>query len=349
MRFSIVVPVYGVEKYLEECVASLTAQTFTDFEVILVDDRSPDKSPEICDRLSETDERIRVIHKPVNEGLGFARNTGMAAAEGEYVLFVDSDDTVDVHTLERIQQALSERADVLVYGMEMRYEDKKGVTKWSEQVKPEKIFFAGTKEEKADMFDLLTRSRVFNYACNKAYRREFLLKAQTLFEKTKLIEDFLFNIEIFTKAETVASIPEALYFYRKPAHVTLASRPDPAFFILCKRKYLLEEDFLRYCGCLEKYEQLIYGGYVKHIVSVILRNKVKGAGLSRSEQKEKISLMLNDELTVRVIERFRPSSKAYKLIGAVIKKKDAGLMLTLCAMIDFAQHKLKPLAKKLRK
>lgn len=347
MRFSIVVPVYGVEKYLEECVASLTAQTFTDFEIILVDDCSPDKCPEICDRLSETDERIRVIHKPVNEGLGFARNTGMSAAAGEYILFVDSDDTVDEKTLERVHMAINDDTDVVVYGMEMRYEDKNGIMKWSEQVKPEKALLAQNKEEKADMFDLLTRSRVFNYACNKAYRREFLLKAQTLFEKTKLIEDFLFNIEIFTKAEKIASIPEAFYFYRKPAHVTLASRPDPQFFELCKRKFLLEESFLEYCGRLKKYEQLIYNGYMKHIVSVALRNK--GAGMSRKEQKEKISIMLNDTLTVRVSESFRPDSKTYKLIGFVVKRKNAALMLMLCSLIDFAQNKLKPFAKRLRK
>ena len=347
MKFSIVVPVYGVEKYLEECVASLTAQTFTDFEIILVDDRSPDKCPEICDRLSKTDDRIKVIHKPENQGLGFARNTGMAVAEGEYVLFADSDDSVDVRTLEKINGALDNEADVLVFGMEMRYEDKNGITKWSEQVKPEKALFAQNKEEKADMFDLLTRSRVFNYAWNKVYRREFLLKAQTLFEKTKLIEDFLFNIEIFTKAEKIASIPEALYFYRKPAHVTLASRPDPQFFELCKRKFLLEEDFLNYCGCFEKYKQLIYNGYLKHIVSVILRNK--GAGMKYSEQKEKTSLILNDPLTVRVSQELRTDSKVYKLIGMIVKRKNVALMLMLCAMIGFVQNKLKPFAKKLRK
>ena len=91
---SIIVPVYKVEKYLRKCVESIQAQTYCDLEIILVDDGSPDKCPQICDDLARTDRRIKVIHKE-NGGLSSARNVGLDKATGEYITFVDSDDTIN--------------------------------------------------------------------------------------------------------------------------------------------------------------------------------------------------------------------------------------------------------------
>ena len=129
MKFSVIVPVYGVEKYLDECVESVLAQTYGDFELILVDDCSPDSCPAMCDEWAKKDSRIRVIHKPVNEGLGFARNTGIDAAQGEYILFLDSDDYIHVDTLKLCEENLRDSKDVLVFGMELRYEDAAGNAK----------------------------------------------------------------------------------------------------------------------------------------------------------------------------------------------------------------------------
>lgn len=92
-EISIIVPVYKVEKYLDRCVRSILAQTFTDFELILVDDGSPDRCPQMCDAWAEEDGRIRVIHK-ANGGLSSARNAGLGIATGKYIGFVDSDDWI---------------------------------------------------------------------------------------------------------------------------------------------------------------------------------------------------------------------------------------------------------------
>ena len=93
-EISIIIPVYKVEKYICECVDSILAQEYKDFEIILVDDGSPDRCPEICDNYANTDNRIKVIHKP-NGGLSSARNAGLAQAKGRYVWFVDSDDLTE--------------------------------------------------------------------------------------------------------------------------------------------------------------------------------------------------------------------------------------------------------------
>ena len=98
-KISVIVPVYKAEEYLEECVRSVLVQTYRDFELILVEDGSPDRCGEICDRLAEGDDRITVIHKK-NEGVSIARNTGIAQAKGVYLTFVDSDDTIEEGFLE---------------------------------------------------------------------------------------------------------------------------------------------------------------------------------------------------------------------------------------------------------
>lgn len=105
-KISIIVPIYNVEKYLDCCVKSLLDQTLKDIEIILVDDCSPDNSPQICDKWATKDSRIKVIHKSVNEGLGEARNTGLKYVTGDYVAFVDSDDFVSNDMYETLYEQL---------------------------------------------------------------------------------------------------------------------------------------------------------------------------------------------------------------------------------------------------
>ena len=99
-KVSIIVPVYNVEKYLEECVESLLKQTYRNLEILLVDDGSPDHCPQMCDDWARRDSRIRVIHKQ-NAGSGLARNTGMKNASGEYICFFDSDDYLMPNAIEK--------------------------------------------------------------------------------------------------------------------------------------------------------------------------------------------------------------------------------------------------------
>ena len=103
-KVSIIVPVYNVEKYLDRCMESLLNQTLKDIEIILVDDGSPDNCPQMCDDYAKKDSRVKVVHK-ANAGLGYARNSGLDVATGEYVAFVDSDDYVELDMYEQMYEA----------------------------------------------------------------------------------------------------------------------------------------------------------------------------------------------------------------------------------------------------
>ena len=123
-KISIIVPVYKVEPYLDKCVSSIVNQTYTNLEIILVDDGSPDNCPAMCDMWAEKDSRIRVIHK-TNGGLSDARNAGMAVATGELIAFVDSDDWIATDMYEYLYQRLTEDdSDIAACGVQMVWEDK---------------------------------------------------------------------------------------------------------------------------------------------------------------------------------------------------------------------------------
>ena len=113
---SVVVPVYNVEKFLDRCLKSIVEQTYKNLEIILVDDGSTDTCSSICDDWAKKDKRISVIHK-LNQGLGYARNTGIEAATGRYILFVDSDDYIHSELTEKCVVSLKEtKADLVMFG-----------------------------------------------------------------------------------------------------------------------------------------------------------------------------------------------------------------------------------------
>ncbi len=208
-QISVIVPVYGVENYLPACVDSLLNQTFSDFELILVDDGSPDACPELCDRYAAQDPRVRVIHQE-NAGLSAARNSGICAAKGSAIAFVDSDDTVSPRYLELLYTALEESgADMALCGVEDVNEDG------SSQQPP--VFTqpvqAGVFDGKALMHQFFTpASTCYTVAWNKLYRAKLW---QTLrYPEGMIHEDDAVAHRLFSACEKVACITEPLYFYR---------------------------------------------------------------------------------------------------------------------------------------
>lgn len=330
MKFSVIVPVYRTGQYLERCVKSVLSQPCRDLELILVDDCCPDHCGKLCDEYAAQDPRVRVIHKPVNEGLGFARNTGLEAAQGDFILFLDSDDWLHPEALRRCDAP--EDADILVFGTTFVYE-KTG----RQELRVPQTATARTAQEKADIFAMLTQARIFPFAWNKLYKRDFLIRSGITFEKTPLIEDFLFNIALLPKAERIQCIPDALHFYRKPAHETLASKYSPEFFDLCKRKYTLEREYLAGAEA-EEYVPAVCESFVKHLVSAVLRNASPAAGLSRKAQKQALENMLRDPVTRSVMEDFRPKSAVYRLLKALIHSRRAGLILIMCRVFGKLQN-----------
>lgn len=175
-EISIIVPVYKVEKYLRKCVDSILAQTFTDFEVILVDDGSPDNSGKICDEYAEKDNRVRVIHKE-NGGLSSARNAGIDVARGKYLGFVDSDDYIDEDMYEILYENLKiHDADISSVELIPFYGDR-----YKKANKEKKVIILNKKEA---IKSVLEGTQFYAYAWNKLYRKELFKDNRYLDGKT---------------------------------------------------------------------------------------------------------------------------------------------------------------------
>lgn len=196
--FSIIVPVYNVEKYLDKCLASISEQTFKEFECIVVDDGSPDNSNDIIDRYVNKDQRFKVIHQK-NMGISAARNAGLAIAQGDYIAFVDSDDYISNEYLEKFALKIANTdADIVICGfIEVLKDSQKTVCfeAPSTEVIKQNIL--------ADIWP--------SYPWNKCYKK--YLFENIRFPVGKIFEDLLTIPEVCLNAHKIVCIPEKLYYY----------------------------------------------------------------------------------------------------------------------------------------
>ena len=206
---SVIVPVYRVEKYLPACIDSILNQTFTDFELILVDDGSPDRCPEICDETAKRDARVRAIHQ-ANQGLSAARNAGIEAAHGAWLSFVDSDDFLAPDFLKALHDAaVRAGADCALCGVQLT--DEAG------QKIGQLLSVADGVRTGRSILETLCRASEIPYlvAWNKLYRRDVF---QTLrYPVGMQNEDTYLAAELFDTVQTVICVSKPMYFYRQRA------------------------------------------------------------------------------------------------------------------------------------
>ena len=204
---SVIVPVYRVEKFLPQCIESVLNQTFTDFELILVDDGSPDRCPAICDEAAERDARVRVIHQ-ANAGLSAARNAGIEAAHGAWLSFVDSD-YIAPHFCEKLYQtAQRTNADCVMCSVQNVDESGKPIDSALMRV-------ADEVKTGREVLRKIGRDDVTPYltAWNKLYRRKLFNTLR--YPAGRQNEDVFVFAELFCQVQRAVCVAEPLYFYRK--------------------------------------------------------------------------------------------------------------------------------------
>lgn len=200
---SIIVPVYKVENYLPKCIDSILAQTFTDFELILVDDGSPDDCPALCDATAEKDARVRVIHQK-NGGLSAARNAGLDAARGAWIGFVDSDDYIEPEMYEVLYQAVQST------GADLALCDYAEVNEAGTPCPTMHVSLSGGELTGQELLKRASGLMV-QLAWNKLYRRAIF--TQLRYPEGKLNEDLFLIPEVCLQIQKAVVVPKALYYY----------------------------------------------------------------------------------------------------------------------------------------
>ena len=211
--FSIIIPVYKVQNYLRQCIDSVLEQTFTDFEIILVDDGSPDECPKICDEYAAKDSRVAVIHKE-NGGLSSARNAGMRHAQGRYIIFLDSDDFWSSMTAldEIYSTATAFNYDIIVIKYTKYYEQTEQYDAVVDHFCEDD--FSGTQYLER-LSQLIERQLYDTCAWNKVFKRQMMETADLYFTEGIISEDLDWAARLSLSATSVGIIENPIHVYRK--------------------------------------------------------------------------------------------------------------------------------------
>ena len=235
---SVIIPVYNVEKYLDQCLKSVTAQTYTDFECILVNDGSTDKSGEICDNWAKNDNRFKVIHQE-NQGVSAARNKGIENAQGEYIIFIDSDDWVDTDYLETL---MGDDSELVISGDFV--ETQSGCLGTNIPLKNNIINFSKSSIE--EIAHLLNKHLFFG-PYFKRYKSSIIKKNNVVFPlEVSYGEDLIFNFTYLRYVSQIRTISKATYHYRRFENNTLSTKPRLDYWDLNYHQWLMmKEQFIK--------------------------------------------------------------------------------------------------------
>lgn len=242
---SVIVPVYNVEKYLDKCIRSLTEQSYSDIEIILVNDGSSDSSGEICDRWAKQDSRIKVLHQK-NSGVSSARNAALEVAGGEFIAFVDADDYIDKNMLSKLMSAMDSNTDMTVCGFKTVYDGA------SDSVSCDSLQTVNKQEA---IRNIISNNSWGLVIWNKLIRRSAVYsengEAVTFCKDLFIGEDALWILMVCNNCRQVSYVPDALYYY--------INRQGSAVF-KSKRERLIESCISRYDSAMRGYDFLVDAG-----------------------------------------------------------------------------------------
>ncbi len=326
-KVSIVVPIYNAEKYLDECIESIVNQTYINLEIILIDDGSKDKSPQMCDEWAKKDNRIKVIHKS-NEGAGASRNQGIEISTGNYILFVDSDDYIAPTLVEKCLNAISESSSAMVmFGTTNINEYGKLINKQIHYTN--KYIFENDEIQKELLPELLFSKnsklqdiRIYTCMAN-FYSLDIIKKINWKFksEKEYISEDLFSIISLIPYITKFVIIDEPLYFYRH-GHESLSSSSRLNDYEMIKKFYK---------QCIELCEKYNFNSNVQKCMSepylsftiTCLKYKIRLKKPFTEKYKE-INAVLKDDLLHKLLNerKLREEKISRHLLFSTIRSKN---------------------------
>lgn len=244
-KVSVIMPVYNSDKYIHDSIKSVLSQTYTDFELILVDDGSTDKCPQICDKYSESYNNITVIHKQ-NGGQSSARNIGVERASGKYILFVDSDDTIDHETLEKtVLKAEETDADIIIFGMHIISVSNGSIS--GESFKKHKSAFLSNRDEVEKNFVMMNEELMWNHPVDKLFKKSIITENNVVSDSfyDKVCEDTVFLLDLFPFVNSILIMEDCFYNYTIRDNQSVVSsyfpeRYQKLYGRFCKTKTVLD-------------------------------------------------------------------------------------------------------------
>ncbi len=329
-KISVIVPVYNVEKDVQRCIESILSQRCCDFEIIIVNDGTPDKSGEICKKLAEKNPQIRYFEKE-NGGLASARNYGLERAEGEYICCVDSDDFIDDGAFRFYLDKIEETdADMAVFGYYMQNGEEVSEISAKEGVYEGDEIFSALTELKA--------KNLIDPAWNKIYKADFLRKNNMRFPEGEIYEDTDFNLRLLRFSPKIAVFSEC--FYRYVLHTgSITRRYNPEKLATIKKRALLLKEVSKgmdsYCDFY----------YVKCVFSAVMDMFLS---FKKSEIKKEIEREIRDENFINAAKNAEYEGRQAKMIVNAAKSLNVNKIYRFCRLSYVLKFKMQRLFLKVR-
>ena len=346
--FSIIIPVYNAQNYIRKAVESVRNQTFGEWELLLVSDCPEDASNLICREYSSRDERIRLIKLDENRGAGYARNMGIAAAEGTYITFMDADDYIADTMLEVVYRVLrSHPAKLTVLGILKEYFDQEGKISATERFLPVKkgepealtfdegshgesltvLFLRGQKEVR-DRIISLEQNTLYGYVCNKFYEAAYLKHLKLEMADMPLLEDARFNIQYVTDIDSMNLVNIAPYHYCKRNSGRLKEKNLVNYYEIHRAHIdMLFSQQIGWDHADAKTRKILGGSFAKYMFAAMERNCGRENGLDHAQRKQWMKAVFSDYLFAELIPFGRGNGMRDSLMLFILKTKSVPLNL----------------------
>ncbi|AQQ52312.1 glycosyltransferase [Planococcus lenghuensis] len=341
---SIIVPVYNAAHYLPLCIESILAQSYQNVELILVNDGSSDGSGELCEVYAKKDHRVRVIHQR-NAGPSVARNCGIAAATGDYLQFVDSDDTIDPDMTERLVQAMDGSQLVICgyYKLQVQDDGMRQAKRFC--IVPAREL---TKAEFLKHFGELYPHNFIHYTWNKLYKASVIQQAGLTFDTAvDWGEDLLFNLAYIERCDQIHTVEDALYYYLDSNAGSITSSYRPNLFHTMKMLQGSVREFLKrndaYSG---KNKELFEQFCAARILAGFWNLFHPASPLDAERKKKQIAEIMRDERVHRNLDYFRTGNFDERLVGVMIEWQSVDLLYTYYSLKGLWKKRREPKGQK---
>lgn len=310
---SVIIPVYNVKEYFHKCIESVANQTYSDIEIILVDDASTDASANYCDLWAENDKRVKVIHHSENRGHGEARNTGVEICKGEFLTFLDSDDWWELNFIEKMMEfAEQDNLDMVICDILYEYQGEKKYSELSE-IRLEGGKICSAKKNR----NIINTARTFLWG--KLYKTEFY-KSLLIKQPPLGFDDLAVVPYIVSQAEKIVRCPMPLYHYLRYREGNTVDNIDNLYGIKDALSILF--DYFRASGTYE-----FYYSYLRKLAFSQVRFAIRKIGLARRESYANLINQLTDFMDKNFPGWFNPYKKKYAVVGDEEQAEIAGLIM----------------------
>ena len=302
IKFSIIVPIYNVEQYLEKCLESIIGQTYKNIEIILINDGSKDNSDEICKKFKKIDKRIKYVKKE-NGGLSSARNEGMKYASGDYLIFVDSDDYISLELCEKAKNIINDTgADLIQYEFQKFIDGKLAL-----EINEKGYTIMATFDSSNSFDNYLTKEIIKREAWSKVYKKE-LFKG-IIYPEGRIAEDLATTYKIVNKANKIICISDKLYFYRLRNNSIMGKGSLKLYYDAMLAHYEI------YLDCLSKERKYLvksYSNYYNNFLKLYSKNVLENGNISKEELEKRYKEIKYNDLNFK--------SKIVYIIGKINKR-----------------------------